>query len=120
MSWVGIQGDIQSGVVLHGSAGNIGITNCTFQNNSATKGGGAVFSWVGVLSNILNSNAAIDLIGSAGDVNITNCTFHNNRATYGGGIFIVSIRSTLINSSTFTNNTAVAETAVYAINTYIF
>eukprot|EP00731_Ephydatia_muelleri_P009200 Em0004g1538a len=122
VSWVGIQGDIRIGslsLVLQGSAGNLCITNCTFQNNSATKGGGAVFSWVGVLSNILNSNADVELNGSAGDVNITNCTFHNNRATYGGGIFFVSIRSTLISGSTFTNNTAVGGAAVYAVNSYI-
>ena len=122
VSWVGIQGDIQIGnlsLVLQGSAGNLCITNCTFQNNSATKGGGAVFSWVGVLSNILNSNADVELNGSAGNVNITNCTFHNNSATYGGGIFLVSIRSTLISGSTFTNNTAVRGVAVYAVNSYI-
>ena len=119
--WAGIQGDIRTEylrLVLEGSAGKIGITNCTFQNNSATKGGGAVFSWVGVLSNILNSTH-MELNGSAGDVNVTNCSFQKNSASIGGAIFIVSIRSTLINSSTFTNNTAVGGAAVYAVNTYI-
>ena len=103
--------------VLHRIAGNIGITNCTFQNNSAINAGGAVFL-VGVLSSILNSND-MELNGSAGDVNITKCSFQKNSASVGGAIFVVSDRSTLINSSTFTNNTAVGGAAVYAVNSYI-
>ena len=97
------------GVRFYDSKGNVSITNCTFQNNSATYNGGAVFFWVEVLK----------LTESAGDENIISCTFQKNRATYGGAIFIVSIRSTLINSSTFTNNTAVGGAAVYAMNSII-
>ena len=72
-----------------GRGGDIGITNCTFQNNSAFNAGGAVFNWVGVFSNILNSND-MELNGKARDVNITNCTFHNNWAAYGGAIFYLN------------------------------
>eukprot|EP00731_Ephydatia_muelleri_P034545 Em0065g6a len=40
--------------------GYIGITNCTFQNNSAINAGGAVFSWVGVWSINLISNMELN------------------------------------------------------------
>eukprot|EP00731_Ephydatia_muelleri_P009164 Em0004g1502a len=54
------------GVQLLLLAGIIGITNCTFQNNSAINGG-AVFSWVGVLSEIhdmeLNGKAEAEPFG---------------------------------------------------------
>eukprot|EP00731_Ephydatia_muelleri_P009136 Em0004g1474a len=100
-----------------GRDGNLGITNCTFQNNSAIYEGGAVFSSVGVLSNILNSND-MELNGKAGDVNITKCSFQNNRASYGGAIFVAPVRSMLISGSTFTNNTAIGGAAVYAVNSY--
>eukprot|EP00731_Ephydatia_muelleri_P009152 Em0004g1490a len=121
--WAGALDDILNAkfdiaFVLEGSAGNIGITNCTFENNRATNNGGAVFSWNGLLSNILNSTADMGLNGSAGDVNITNCTFQKNSASIGGAIFVISARTTVINSSTFTNNTAVGGAAVYAINNY--
>ena len=122
--WVGALDDILGleyniTFVLERSAGNIGITNCTFQNNRATNNGGAVFSWNGLLSNNrLNSTADMGQNGSSGDVNITNCSFQKNSASIGGAIFIVSVSSTLINSSTFTNNTAVGGAAVYAINSY--
>ena len=80
---------------------------------------GVVSSLVGVLCNILSSNADMELNESAGDVNTTNYSFQKNSASVGGAIFIVSIGSTLINSSTFTNNTAVGGAAGYAVNSYI-
>ena len=56
-------------MLLEGSTGNFSITNCTFQNNSATYEGGAVTFW-----------------GSTGNVSITNCTFQNNSASDGGAV----------------------------------
>ena len=119
--WIEVLGDIQNNdikVLLHGSTGNTSITNCIFQNNSATNGG-ALFSWVGVLSNIQNNNTYMEPNGTTGYLSITNCTFQKNSATIGGGIFILSISSILIIGSTFTNNTADGGAAVYAINSYI-
>ena len=115
--WAVIQGDIRIDRLSVGSASNLCITNCTFENNSATKSGGAVLSWVKVLSNILNCTD-MELNGSAGEVNITKSSFQKNSASFGGAIFIVSIRSTLISGSTFTNNTAIGGAAVCAINSY--
>ncbi|KAL5497495.1 hypothetical protein EMCRGX_G013971 [Ephydatia muelleri] len=121
--WVGALEDILHVEIvipfkLSSLARNIGITNCTFENNRATNNGGAVFSWNGLLRNILNSTADMGRNGSAASVNITNCSFLKNSASIGGAIFVVSVSSTLINSSTFTNNMAVGGAAVYAVNSY--
>ena len=122
--WAGVLGSIQTNIldydtVLQESKSNVSITNCTFQNNSATTGGGAVMSWVGVLSNIQKNGVHTVLNGSAVDVSITNCTFQNNSAFIGGATFITSIRSILINGSTFTKNKALRGAAVFATNSYI-
>ena len=101
-------------ILLQGLTGDISITNCTFQSNSAAIGGGGVYTWAGFVQNNMEFNA-----GSTGYVTITNCTFQNNRATFGGAIFISSISSILISESMFTNNTADTGAAAYVVNIYI-
>ena len=74
--------------------GNPNITHCTFQNNSAAVGGGAVW-----LSGTETSNP-----------HITNCTFQNNRANGydGGGAMYLSdyTNNADITDCTFQNNRA--------------
>ena len=76
---------------------------CTFQNNSATDGDGAM--WV---------------YGLTGDVSITYCTFQNNSANGGIGGGAVWLYGPTGNVSiaycTFTKNRAVIGAAVYVIN----
>ena len=83
---------------LDASTGNVSITNCIFQNNSAT-GGGAV---------VLNQLAV--------NISITNCTFQNNSATIGGAISISSVNAIIICNTTFSNNIANNGAAVQAQN----
>ena len=75
---------------------------CTFQNNSATDGGGAM--WV---------------YGLTGDVSITYCTFQNNSANGGIGGGAVWLYGPTGNVSiaycTFTKNRAIIGAAVYFI-----
>ena len=96
-------------VKTYGPTGNVSITYCTFQNNSATGGG----------------RGAVSLVGSIGGVSITYCTFQNNSAIYGGAVSFdgsscicnggtIPIHSAYVIDSTFTNNTAVTGAAVYA------
>ena len=119
--WISVQGNIRAKkwliVVKPEATGNITISECLFQNNSATIGGGAVLAWFGMLSNIQNNN--MTLTGPTGYLSITYSKFQNNSATIGGAIFIISISSILINGSNFTNNAADGGAAVYAINSYI-
>ena len=79
--------------ILYGSTGKASITGCTFQNNSASDGGGVM------------------LYGSTGNVSITDCTFQSNSAGgygYGGGAVMLQ-RSTgdvSITGCTFQSNSA--------------
>ena len=81
-------------MLLQGSTGNVSITNCTFQNNSAT-------SYYG-------SGAALFLYGSTGNVGITNCTFQNNSATSDGAAVLLegSTGNVSITNCIFQNNSA--------------
>ena len=86
-------------LTLHGSTGNVSITNCTFLNNSADGDGGAV-SLIASTGNayitgstfqdnrvIVGSGGAVSLYASTVNAHITDCTFHNNRArTLGGAV----------------------------------
>ena len=60
-------------VMLFGSTGDVSITGCTFQNNTAGRYGGG---------------GAVRLYGSTGNVSITGCTFQNNTLAgqYGGAV----------------------------------
>ena len=83
---------------VNGPDGNIIITNCTFQNNSASAGIGGAMS--------------LDMI--IGNISIANCKFQNNNAHFGGAIYITSQNLIFIDSSTFNNNTATKGAAIYA------
>ena len=88
-------------VDLNGSKGNISITGCTFQNNSA--GGGGAVMLVGSTGNVsitdctfLSNSAdsyggAVRLDGSTGGVCLTDCTFQNNSAGHGGGAVMLDV-----------------------------
>eukprot|EP00731_Ephydatia_muelleri_P033811 Em0038g30a len=92
------------GVWLNLSTGNVSISNCTFQNNTATYGfagdGGS------------GGGGGVSLRGSTGDVSISHCTFQNNTATSdlastGGGVLLwQSTGDVSISHCTFQNNTA--------------
>ena len=58
---------------------NTRITNCTFQNNSAT----------------YNGSGAVCLFRPTGNVSITNCIFQNNNATYGGAMYLFGSPATV-------------------------
>ena len=90
--FVGNNGDVGGAVFLQLQTGDVKISNCTFQNNSARYGGGG-----GVL-----------LYLSTGDVSITNCTFQNNSAPYrGGGVSLyLPTGDVSITNCTFQNNSA--------------
>ena len=105
-------------VMLDGSTGDVSITNCTFQNNSATLDGGAVMLGgsigdVSIQNCIFQNNSvvygggAVMLGGSTGNVSITYCTFQNNSATVGGAVmFDGSTGDVSIAYCTFQNNSA--------------
>ena len=104
-----------SAVTMNGSTGNVSITNCTFQNNSAY--GGAVWfnRSIGNVSitnctfqnNSAYGGGAVRLDGSTGNVSITNCTFQNNSAAYGGAVvFNGSTGNVSLTNCTFQNNRA--------------
>eukprot|EP00731_Ephydatia_muelleri_P033787 Em0038g6a len=80
------------GVWLDLSTGDVSISHCTFQNNTAANDGGGVALWV-----------------STGDVSISHCTFQNNTATTGSGggvLFFDSTGDVSISHCTFQNNIA--------------
>ena len=88
---------------VNGTDGIIIITNCTFQNNSASAGTGG----------------AMSLDVRIGNFSLTDCKFQNNNAHFGGALYITSVNLIFINSSTFTNNTATKGAAIYARNSFL-
>ena len=116
-----------SAVTMRGSTGNVSITNCSFQNNSADEGGAVLLD--GPTDNVSITNCtfqnksatdgdggAVRLVGSTGNVSITNCTFQNNSATYGNGGAVRLVGSTgnvSITNCTFQNNSATYGGAVW-------
>ena len=108
-------------LTLHGSTGNVSITNCTFLNNRADGDGGAV-SLSGSFDNAHitdctfqdnragsnNLGGAVSLSESTGNAHISGCTFQDNRAGLGGGAVSLSGSYDYANISgcTFQNNWA--------------
>ena len=106
---------VHGAVHLFGSPATVTITRCTFQNNSAADGGGAVIL-DGPIGNVIvadctfqNNNGGALLSASEGNVSITNCTFQNNNAAYGesgGAVWLVIEGIGSITNCTFQNNSA--------------
>ena len=72
---------------------SINVTNCTFNDNYCSSGGGALY------------------LVEASHTVVANCTFYNNSAPYGGGIFVAGVPNgapsdARIYNSTFYNNHA--------------
>ena len=100
---------------LFESTGNVCITHCTFQNNSATRGGGAVG-----LSRPIDDVSITYCTFQDNSVSITYnyCTFQCNSASYGGAVALDGsiifngsacnggANAIIIYNSTFTNNSA--------------
>ena len=101
------------------ACGDITLTNCTFQNLSATKVGGAVYTNSGVIARFTDctftDNASTThggAVGCSGSTNyFTGCTFTGNEASGssadGGAIFLQNAgASAEIDNCTFTTNSA--------------
>ena len=112
-----------SAVMLIGLTGYLRITNCTFQNNSATysPGGGAVLLYGSIgnvtitdcifQNNIAFCGGAVYFDGETGNVSITNCIFQNNSATSpagGGAVYFDGSKTgnVSITNCIFQNNSA--------------
>ena len=92
----------------------INFNQCTFQNNAASSGGGAIrmtdsFTTNGGIVNIdnshFNNNTSFNggAIKLSNRVTINNTNFNNNTGRFGGAIYIDAGFSTITNSN-FTNN----------------
>ena len=78
-----------TGGAIHARASSIWhLENCSFEGNSAGKGGGGI---------------GIDELAT---VILVDCTFNNNSANYGGGISIVDNCDIHLTNCVFTSNTA--------------
>lgn len=101
------------------ACGDITLTNCTFQNLSGTKAGGALYTNKGVTGRFTNctfTNNTSEAHGGAvccsGSTNyFTDCVFTGNtstgKSTNGGAIFLQNVgASAEIINCTFTENTA--------------
>lgn len=101
------------------ACGDITLTNCTFQNLSATKVGGAVYTNSGVTARFTDctftDNASTThggAVGCSGSTNyFTGCTFTGNEASGssadGGAIFLQNVgASAEIDNCTFMSNRA--------------
>ena len=125
-------------VMLNGSTGDVSITGCTFQNNSAGgNGGGAVVLYgsigdVSITGCTFQGNSAGDcgdgdcgggavtLGGSTGNVSITDCTFQNNSAGDGGAVRLDGrIANVTITDCTFHMNRGYFGGAIYIKSTLL-
>jgi predicted outer membrane repeat protein len=91
------------------------VTDCTFRNNSAYKGGAIFGQWCNLkvtdtdfdhnraTSDPASTGGAINLV--AGALEVTNCTFTGNSAVCGGAINTIAGLLT-VKQSTFSGNTA--------------
>ncbi len=102
----------RGGVIYNnGSLANFNMSSCSFNNNSASVGGGVIYNYDGTL-NLIASNFSNSSSNSSGGViynngsdthlNINNCIFEISKASnYGGIIYNINNSATRINS---TNN----------------
>ena len=113
-----INGNFNEGGAIHLSASKCTLNNCTFENNTASSSGGAIFV-ENNMGNVLNTltidnchfiaNSAHLMGGSIcsiwGSTKISNSTFVNDHSGYGGSI--LSLYNNLnVCSSVFYNDTA--------------
>ena len=76
------------GSAIDNAGGSLSVTNCNFNSNTASGNGGA--------------------IGNNGSLVVTGCDFNGNSATVGGGgaIYNSASSAVIVQTSTFTSNTA--------------
>ncbi len=93
----------------------LNISDCIFENNTATNLGGAVFISQTTISTITNTifrnntaaNGGAIFVNSSTTCTISNCSFNNNIASAIGGAIAITILSTFnISDSTIQNNSA--------------
>ena len=104
------------GAVIYAvNAAPLTITNCSFRNNSAFNGGGAIYAKNTGLqlsnSNFINNNGYKNNGGavyyfSYAEFNMQNCYFQNNNAYKGGAVYLLDIAETYIDHCEFYDNSA--------------
>ena len=67
--------------------GNVSITYCAYQNNSATSGGALMLEAFNTVMYV-GPQGVLDIFGRS-HVNITNCTFIKNTADYGAALYVI-------------------------------
>jgi len=107
----GNPGNANGGGLQNFGSGTVNVTNCVFQGNVASNGGGiSVRGTVNVSNCTFTGNAASNgggIYNDAGTLNVTSCTFTGNQAGGdGGGIANDHFRTAHVSNSTFTGNTA--------------
>ena len=94
------------------NSGNCLITNCLFENNAGEFGSLYIQSNSKLINNTFNNNHASRFGGAAylfGDnIVLINNTFTNNRA-FGGGALYIASRNTLVQGGSFKSNVAKSE-----------
>lgn len=104
-------------------SGGPAITNCTFDSNTVTSGGGsggAVYGPVRLLTgctflnNAADRGGAVYASGGSGDL-LIGCAFSGNHANDGGAVFLGEGTS-VVRGSTFSQNVAVRGGAVASVN----
>lgn len=102
------------------ACGDITLTNCTFQNLSGTKAGGALYTNKGVTGRFTNCTFTNNtseahggaILSTSKNATFTNCTFYKNEITganNGGGALALQGDATIYNC-TFVDNKGVHET----------
>lgn len=102
------------------ACGDITLTNCTFQNLSGTKAGGALYTNKGVTGRFTNCTFTNNtseahggaILSTSKNATFTNCTFYKNEITganNGGGALALQGDATIYNC-TFVDNKSVHET----------
>ena len=88
------------------------ITGCKFENNVATRSGGAIRSGTGCsikncnfIKNSAKEGGAIQLCSINSNADLSNCVFTSNSATVGGGAIYSNMDELEIYSCTFSSNT---------------
>jgi predicted outer membrane repeat protein len=100
-------GSADYGGGIYNCRGTLAVTNCTFMENSATRGGAIYNSntrTLTVTDCTFSGNSALYGGGVCGSGTVTNCTFSGNSGNYGGGICNYYSGTVTINGCTFSGN----------------